>query len=1568
MKKLLLSAALILSVLGPSVTVRADNAYHLPENITDGNILHCFSWPIKYIREELPNIAAAGFGSIQISPLQRPDINEGDTWYSIYLPYDYHAFGSPGMGSREDFKKLCEEASNYGIKIIVDVALNHVNKTTPYFNPWWQVDGRWREWGGEGSNINYNDRWSITHNRLGDYVELNTENPEAIKRAVEFMEELRDLGAKGIRFDAAKHIELPSEVSRGANTQGIWPAVTDVKGLFYYGEIVGDCVNGSDEKIREYAQYIWVPDNTYSCRAAKENKGVPTAHAGGRDDMTGSHLIYWAESHDDYSNDEWSERLDQGVIDRSYCSLACRNTQAALYYSRPRARGKHDIKIEKGSTAFMSKQVVEVNKFRNAMKGKADYFTKYDNNEAACITRKGGGAVIVTKGSNVKVTIKNGGQYCPVGTYYDRVSGGEFIVTSDLISGTVGPTGVAIIYNDYQNTPVPETVTITGNREYNVAYSGNFSNGNNYIHYWTQGRENSGTQWPGVPMERALGSDGKYYWCYNVPADANMVIFNNGTSLNEGGMQSGNLPLASNYVMDNGGATIIPVKFEVGSFTPEPSPEVKSVSIEGNYNVAYSGEFGYIHYWTEGRENSGTQWPGVPMTKVTLQDGNSYWCYKVPEGTTHVIFTNGEKEDSKNQKTGDLPYSGYFVMCESGATIMPVTFTINGNPIEPDPVIIYGDYNLAYNGDKENVHFWKGNSESEYPGVKMVNTIGSDGNRYKVYKVGAGTQNVLFNTNGDENKTGDLTYTGTYVMDDKGATRIPVKFMPLQYSDVTVYVDGWTSGPVYCYVYKDGGSFENAAWPGVQMSKDGETGYWKYQVPEGLEMNSYVIVSNGSTQYPASDAKGLALNGRSKVLHIDGYAWNNYPETESDNPTVNEPERINTVWPTAKYCYFYDKDSWKTINIWAWRGTNENCNANNSWPGDKMTSIGSKYFWEVPNLNKVPQQILITKDKEDNIRTGDTNFVNGATYYPDGGHNGGEDFRNSNPSELYLLGTVKDHNWATDYDGIKFEKIDDKGIYIAYNVPLTESSTAMFNLTSALGENWNNLNSKANQSGRFGPLSDGTPITENSPAQIVLFRGDETGSVKSWQIASGNYDVIVDLYDMTVTLLKPLAVPTVEALQLAKVEKETAAPSISNYDYVTLPGKDYKVYGITVNGDNISVSQNPITDEIAFGDVALTNLALVTTVFHGNSSYSLEAKTASIGKLQSDGKFRGIISIDDAGQNVIQSKINYYYTLKQGVEVKVPMQTTAGRTTLNAYPDLYLVGKIANSERNEDSGEMMESVEFGNPSFKFCLGFEESGNLIVPVYALDLASIRTDDKFTVQGGEKPESRKSYSYDAHILSLDNDLPLKETSEQMYVPVSLVNATFTVTMDITNVTPSTIRVAGSTFNGAEWLLTLSNDKTSQSGTIVPHDSNSNGSISIATAHKDENGQPVAYIGINAPSGTNRVYYVDSASSREANAVKAKAPAGAQAAKKNSDGSFVVALRPGQGTLTLYADGDDSKAVTYNYVVTTTTPTGIDSLTDENMEDAVYYTLQGVRVINPEHGVFIRVSNGKATKVAM
>ena len=71
---------------------------------------------------------------------------------------------------------------------------------------------------------------------------------------------------------------------------------------------------------------------------------------------------------------------------------------------------------------------------------------------------------------------------------------------------------------------------------------------------------------------------------------------------------------------------------------------------------------------------------------------------------------------------------------------------------------------------------------------------------------------------------------------------------------------------------------------------------------------------------------------------------------------------------------------------------------------------------------------------------------------------------------------------------------------------------------------------------------------------------------------------------------------------------------------------------------------------------------------------------------------------------------------------------------------------------------------------------------------------------------------------------------------------------------------------------------------------------------------------------------------------------------------------------GFVGLYQGKNDSapKIQIVPVTITANTSVGIAGIEAENGE-AVYFNLQGVRVENPENGIFIRVQNGKAVKIA-
>lgn len=801
MKKFFASLMMLAALFFPTATA-AD--YGLPSGIQQGNILHCFDWTMAEVEANLANIANAGFGAVQLSPLQRSDISVGTSWHHLYRPYDM-AFKSSGMGSEQDLKDLCSAAAQYGIKVIVDVVANHVDKTSGYHDTWWDSNGRVRWEGG----CQYNSRYSITHGQLGDYGDINSELAEVAARGKAYVEFLKNCGVKGIRWDAAKHIGLPSE---GCN---FWTEVTSVPGMWHYGEILDN--PGPDASIiKEYAKYMSVTDNEYCNYAARDNGGLPGGYGGSWavNYGLGDKCVYWGESHDTYSNDDWSCNRDQATVDRAYAAYACRNDATALYFARPNTKGFNNIKVGKGTDAYKSAHIAAVNKFRNACVGSKDYFS--NGNNAISVTREGHGAVIVMKGSG-NVSIANGGGYCPAGTYTDMVSGGTFTVTSTTISGNVGSSGIAVILKDNPN-PDPDP-----DPDPDPAPDPSAS-------YWLLGNIDGAAGWgttPGTGVEMTA-SNGKY-----VASNVKMVLASGQTSC------------------------YFNITDKVGSTWDALNQTAN------RYGAATEGAPITI---------------GTPATVVKYAlnvDASGCLSWTVAPGTYDFTFD---------------------------PSAMTLTVTTTGDNPDPDPdpdpnpgtLTITGDYNLAYSGSKSMVYYWPVSSPT-WPGVKMATVTGSDGNTYKCYKVPSGTTGILFNNGGNDSKTSDLTYTGSYVMNDSGATSTAVVFKggdnpdpdPVPSGDHYVYFDGTKFAQPQVWAWTDTENCTTAGtWGGDDMTK--KDGKWYWEVPSGKPVPTMIIIHEGDNKIGGGD---LVYVDKA-TYHQDG----SYTEA-GDDPTPAKP--VVTISPNG---------------------------------------------------------------------------------------------------------------------------------------------------------------------------------------------------------------------------------------------------------------------------------------------------------------------------------------------------------------------------------------------------------------------------------------------------------------------------------------------------------------------------------------------------------------------------------------------------------------------------------------------------------------------------------------------
>ena len=515
----------------------------LPATIQEGVILHCFDWKLSDIQNHLQEIKNAGFVAVQTSPLQT-NYQGQQTWYDLYRPYDTQIGNY--LGSSSDLTNLCTEAHRLGMKVIVDVVANHTDGSLgSWLGSFFQNSSHYHDF---SLSANDDSRYNVTHGNIGMY-DLRTEDADVEQKFKTYVQSLKSCGVDGIRWDAAKHIGLPSE---GDN---FWPSVIDTS-MFNYGEILNTVGGNADNTLLpEYMKYMSVTDAVYSTQnvlAAAKNGSVPSGYANYAYKYNTNKIVYWGESHDTYCNDgDASKGVDQSVVDRAYALVASRNDVPSLYLSRPTGSVSQSSSSIKtgivGSMHYTEPCVAVVNRFHNAMNGKNDYYTASGN--VASITRKDGGAIVVNGQGAGWVSIANGGGYASPGTYTDSISGNTWTITSSTISGSTNSTGIAVLYVSSTTPSAENRVYFINNNSWSTVYTWVWDGDNTAVNY-------TGGSWPGVACTRTGNYTSAGYdiwtWSYSGTLPSNTkIIFNNGGN----GAQTADLNFVNGSYYNTNGIT-----------------------------------------------------------------------------------------------------------------------------------------------------------------------------------------------------------------------------------------------------------------------------------------------------------------------------------------------------------------------------------------------------------------------------------------------------------------------------------------------------------------------------------------------------------------------------------------------------------------------------------------------------------------------------------------------------------------------------------------------------------------------------------------------------------------------------------------------------------------------------------------------------------------------------------------------------------------------------------------------------------------------------------------------------
>lgn len=618
-------------------TASADST--LRDKVGDGVMLHAFNWSYNTIKENLPAIAAAGYTTVQTSPVQQPKdySTSGDVtgqWWKLYQPISFHIAEESWLGTKDDLKSLCDEADKYGIKIICDIVSNHIanadedrpnvvsNQVKKYEPEFYKKRKTYtRTYKGYANDSSVQ---AVVQGHVSSCPDLVTNDTAVQGYIINLLKECIDCGVDGFRFDAAKHIETEDD---GEYASDYWKNITTSASSYYtqktgddlyiYGEILNNC--GADRSYSSYTKYINVTDNKtgdavlYNVTKGKASTATNAKYKSG---VAASNAVLWAESHDTYEGSSGSSGFsntagisDENVV-KAWAIVASRKDSTALFFARPGTALMGNISTD---STYKSTAVSEINKFHNLFVGQSEKLGS--SGDIAYVARGTSGIVLSNcNGTNASVSISGTG--LADGKYTDTVSGAEFTVANGVLTGSIGNTGVAVVYN---GTTTPKAI--------NSVESGSFR---------------GDTMTLTLSLENA--TSGTY--CLD---DSTPVKFTGTTSIRIG----------SDY---KPGETI--------NLTVTATDGVKTSSMVYKYAKSTAKESGvyvffnpankkgwsapYQVYIYDETTNKGTvyknaNWPGEAMT---LDPATGYYYYEVPKSSSISA-----DEDDENQAASDFDLS-----------------------------------------------------------------------------------------------------------------------------------------------------------------------------------------------------------------------------------------------------------------------------------------------------------------------------------------------------------------------------------------------------------------------------------------------------------------------------------------------------------------------------------------------------------------------------------------------------------------------------------------------------------------------------------------------------------------------------------------------------------------------------------------------------------------------------------------------------------------------------------------------------------------------------------------------
>ena len=356
----------------------------------------------------------------------------------------------------------------------------------------------------------------------------------------------------------------------------------------------------------------------------------------------------------------------------------------------------------------------------------------------------------------------------------------------------------------------------------------------------------------------------------------------------------------------------------------------------------------------------------VTVTAKLSEDALSGW-YQI-EGQNKVdltpgeatTFTIGEGMNFKDTKT--VTWSA--TSSEGNEKTGKVTYT----KVDPNAAIT-----VYVKADKApTIYAWvPGTPKKELTGAWHGKTmdgpeeIGGVNYWYKTFD-GVESFNVVLN-NGNDKQSSDITgITGDIYLEYDGGSSVKTLDAPV---NTTAKV---TLSP-------NGGDFQKTISVTATLSNNAKSGWYK------IGNGEQVALTPG--QAAAFTLGADMQEGESKT--VTWSATNAENVTKTGSATFNKMKEVVIPTPTGIYAYFLAPANWNDIHVWAWNDTDNFTGGN--WPGVACTKTGEKkdgldvWMWKYDgDLTSTPTKIIFNNNGNGENQTGNFDFVNGAVYNHDG--------------------------------------------------------------------------------------------------------------------------------------------------------------------------------------------------------------------------------------------------------------------------------------------------------------------------------------------------------------------------------------------------------------------------------------------------------------------------------------------------------------------------------------------------------------------------------------------------------